>query len=717
MYYYQLPFNRLRSKYQSDWKGLSNPMREATLFRKVIELYPIHIQQGDLIAGWYGFDSKERMEALYEDFVPLHSDVELLPQGDGSPEKCLQKNGVKAGRYDRGHYELDYQTLLARGINAYLGDVEKELQRSDMSDAKKEYLLGMKAALACAEVFSNRYAELAEQMATQATDEKEKSRLLRMSAACRRLPMNPARDFFEAVQSAYLIWSLNCISYGEWVSVSFGSFDRFMYPYYQSSKENGMTDGEVIGILLQLFRMLDVYNGVDCVLSVGGMDEHGNDLTNELSYLIVEAEKRSRLRSPLFVARINKNTPQKLMRELISSELFEIGQPSFYSEENCLSAMMKRGIDEKTARNYGVSTCMNFVIPGSEVTHGWGCMLNTHLPLELALNNGQPICGTLPIDFQTKPRGKYKNTDEILDQYRSYLREIFEIAMTWQQENTARCAKEFPNPWLSALTNDCIRRGCDRWDGGAVYHNLIVEAFGFAHTADAVTAIERLVFEEKKYSIEELIKAARADYGGYETLRKDLLQCEKYGMNHDRADRNARRVLSLVCDVCEENRTENRRYLPSLHTLWYDVEWGGKRPAFLDGRHAGEPVNKNAGPSPLVRSAGPTSIALSACKIDQTRLNGGQALDVHIGIRNLDTERNRDKIAAYIQTYFQLGGLQLQINGLTAQTLQNAYEHPEKYPVLMVRIGGHSRYFNEFNDRMKKDFIQRFRLEEGVFSI
>lgn len=162
--------------------------------------------------------------------------------------------------------------------------------------------------------------------------------------------------------------------------------------------------------------------------------------------------------------------------------------------------------------------------------------------------------------------------------------------------------------------------------------------------------------------------------------------------------------------------TENRAYLPTLHTLWEDVGWGRNRPAFLDGRRAGEPVNKNAGPMTLARCAGPTHLAISACKIDQIRYNGCQALDVHIGIRNMDSEINRDKIGAYIQTYFNMGGLQLQVNGLGVETLEKAYEDPDAYPDLLVRIGGHSRYFRDFDNDMKLRFIERFRVEEGAYS-
>ncbi|MBR7099469.1 MAG: hypothetical protein IKC59_08640 [Clostridia bacterium] len=718
MYLYQIAYERFRALYADETAQLSNPRRESYLFRKFVETYPLHIHRGDLLAGWYGFSTAEEQEAIYCGVGKGLSALLADSPCDGKTSvQWLSSHGFKPGNYDRGHYEHDFKTILARGLNGYLQDVERELARVDHSDSEREYLLGMRDALEVAKLFSARFAALAHQMAERENDPSERERLRRMASACERLPMSPPSDFYEAVQSAYLIWSLSCISYGEWVSVSFGSFDQYMYPYYQSSKQKGMSDEEAICILLQLFRMLDVYNGIDCVISVGGADDTGRDLTNELSYLLIEAEKRSKLRAPLFVARINRNTPKKLFRKLISKELFEMGQPSFYSEENCYEAVKERGIAPEDARLYGISTCMYPTMPGRDATHGWGCIVNTHLPLELALNGGRPFRGELPLPFRTKPRSDYRSMEEILTQYLSYLREMFDIAMEWQQTNTVRHAKEFPNPFVSLLTEDCIGRGRDRWDGGAVYQNLVVELFAFANTADAMTAIETLVFEKNAYSIAQLVEAAKVNYVGYETLHRELSKCDKYGMDRTRADENARLVLGLLSDVCEESRRENCRYLPSLHTLWEDVPWGRKRGAFLDGRLEGEPVNKNAGPTPLVRGAGPIDVALSAGKIDQIRMSGGQALDVHIGIRNLDSERNRDKIAAYIQTYFQLGGLQIQVNGLTADALQKAYESPELYPDLMVRIGGHSRYFKDFSDVMKREFINRFRIEEGSFSL
>ena len=710
-YHHGFYLKRLKDTFGAEFHGMSDPVREAHLFRKTLELYPLHIEKNDLIAGWYGYTSREALESVY---VPEPEPV-LKSTREKRPVDWLRAHGYSPGGYDRAHHEVDYKSILTRGIDSYIQEVENELQNSENSEEKTEYLKGMLISLKGAERFSTRYAELAEELARNTDDGADKARLLRIAAACRKVPMKPPTDFLEAVQAAYLIRTLNCLSSYTCCSVSFGSFDQYMYPYYRVSKENGMTEDEAIAILLQLFRMLDNTSGNDCALSVGGVDENDNDATNELSYILIKAEKKSKLRAPLFTARINRNTPKEFMRELVSKELFEMGQPSFYSEENCRAAVAGRGIEPSVARNFQISTCMNLVIANAEAAHGWGCKVNCHLPLELALNGGKPLVGELPLEFKTKPRTEYKSIDEIYTQYRSYMIELFDIAMDWNQADTVLQAKHQPNAWLSALTDDCIKRGKDRWDGGARYHNLIIEMMGFANTSDAITAIDRLVFEQGKYTIDDFIKAAQANYEGYEQLHKDILHCDKYGMNIDRADRNARRLLDINAEICEAKSAENRRYLPSLHTLWEDVLWAKGRPAFLDGRLSGEPVNKNAGPSTSARRAGPTCTAISACKINQIRYSGGQALDVHIGIRNMDSIANRDKIAAYIQTYFKMGGLQLQVNGLSVETLQKAYDAPQEYSDLLVRIGGHSRYFRDFDDNMKKKFIERFKIEEGAF--
>ena len=712
-YGYYLNRNFLAHEHAQEIAHLSLPAREAFLFKCYLSEIPIHIHDGDQLAGWHGYEngypeeqvqfSQERHQAwLKKERTEEEKIREIL-----SRDYCVRISGN-----DHGHIMADYAAMLSRGTRAYIRDVEERLAREPEGTQAYIYLTAMKEALAYGEIFSARFADLAAEKAKQTDDPQEKERLLRMEKACRKLPMEPAEDFYEALQSIFLLYCLVRISDSGWVSVSFGSFDQYMYPYYLKSKAQGMTDADAEKLLLELFQKLDMYEGRDCALSIGGLDLSGNDLTNELSYVILSAEKKNPYRSPLFSLRISPKTPEKLLDGAICSVLFEKGQPTFYSELTCRKAVMSRGLSEETAAKYQIHTCMTLAFPGEQVDNAWGVVMNVHLPLELALNGGKPLRGELPISLKTTPRTHYESTQEIYDQFRLYYQELFDYCRELCTKDTKEGRLAAPNPWLSSVTADCIEKGLDRWDEGAKYQNVVIEQFGFANAADAIGAVEKLVFEEKKYTLAQMLEAASQNYIGYEEMLHDIMECPKYGMNIPQADLKARTVLEIVSDICEASWHDSIYYLPSLHTLHSDVESGLTVHAMLDGRRDGEPFNKNAGPTHMARRAGPTATMLSACALNQVRLSGGQALDVHFSVGNMDDPMKRRKIAALIRTYLTAGGLQLQVNGLSAQTLQKAYDAPEQYEDLIVRIGGHSRYFNELSNEVKKEFIHRISIEE-----
>ncbi|MBR2950495.1 MAG: hypothetical protein IKC46_11610 [Lachnospiraceae bacterium] len=696
--------------------GMTAPEREAFLFRKYLEDIPIYIEEKDLFAGWYGYPEGEEPQEILE-FSRNYPNILMTNYPADHPRWTLDREFVfNANGFDRSHDLMDCRQILQRGLNSYVKEVELQLEKAKPDSEKAVYLKAMKQALEASRIFSERYADLAAKMAADAQDEAEKQRLLRIEKVCRKVPMEPAEDFYEAIQALYFLYSLNCISDDGWVSVSFGSFDQYVYPYYLKSKEQGWTDAQMQELLVQLFYMLDIYEGQDCALCIGGIDDDGNDLTNDLSYLVVSAEKASRRRAPLLAVRINPKTPAKLMDALVDSSLFEIGQPTFYSENECFEAVKGRGFTTEKAKTYQVSTCMQLVFPGENVMASWGINTNMHLPLELALNNGKPFRGEFPLPFQTEPKSSYNNVDEICEQYTRYSKELF----AWVKEYCLKdleLRRQEPNPWLSAVGHDCIELGCDRYCGGSKYLDIIVQQFAFANAADALGAVEKLVFEEKKYTIDELVTAAIHNFEGYEQIRKDILSCPKYGQNNVKADEKARRLLGIMTDICEENWEGDTRYLSSLHTLNADVDRGAKLPAMLDGRLAGEPVNKNAGPANEARNNGPTAIVMSATRIDQKRLSGGQALDVHFAARNMDNPDKKAKIGALIKTYLANGGMQMQVNALSPETLKKAYAEPDKYRNLIVRIGGHSRYFYELSDSVKLEFIERFSKEEAGSSM
>ena len=266
---------------------------------------------------------------------------------------------------------------------------------------------------------------------------------------------------------------------------------------------------------------------------------------------------------------------------------------------------------------------------------------------------------------------------------------------------------------LSALTEGCIKNRLDR-ARGATYNTVTIETLGLINTCDALSAIKELVFDEKKYALNDFLIAAKANYEGFEQLRTDILNCKKYGMNDSGVNLIFRQMCDAVSDACKKAYHGNRMFLPSLHTIDVNVGYGLKLYATLDGRKEGEPVNKNANPSTLLKKTEHTSHILSAVSFDQSKFSGGQPIDLFFNKEWFKTKESRDKIKALILSYFQLGGLQFQVNSIDIELLEKAHREPEKYPYVIVRKGGYSVRFNELSFFARKDFINSLKQAERV---
>jgi formate C-acetyltransferase len=246
-----------------------------------------------------------------------------------------------------------------------------------------------------------------------------------------------------------------------------------------------------------------------------------------------------------------------------------------------------------------------------------------------------------------------------------------EISAEMYESVALETEKNYPDPLLSALTDGCIQNRRDR-SNGAVYNTVTVETLGLINTCDAISAINELVFCRKKYTMQQLITAVKANYEGYEEVLSDILSCKKYGMGDPDYGYIIKTVGEEIFAACKKVSHGNRYYLPSLHTLNENVNFGNRLYATLDGRRAGEPVNKNAGPSLLLKKREHTSDIVSATSFDQSLFSGGQPLDLYFEKQWFETKELRDRIKALIKTYFELGGLQLQVNSVDIELLEKA---------------------------------------------
>lgn len=691
------------------------PIREAILFYEILKRMPIEIKPEDHIAGWYGYESMPEgipsiSEAAKEN--EKYIDYSEMSKREIKEQFDFYFKFATLSTYRAGHTCVDYGELINHGLDWYRDKIEKNIKKAKTGSEEEIYLSAMLIALDACEMYAMRFSNLAKELADKEKDPLIKEKYLRMYETNRRVPMKPARDFYEAIQAIWTIHALTPISDNNWYSISMGRLDQYLYPFYEKSIKDGETDENIKAYLKNVFLLLDNFGDGSCAVNLGGLSYEGEDQYNHLSDLILDVELESNLRSPLIAVRMTKKTPDDVWMKIIDPRLFSIGKPAIYNEEECRKAMMYRGIPEREAATYTVSSCMALVMAGDETSDMWGCIFNMHLPLELTVNGGKPFHGELPFELKTKPLERINSMDDIHEKYEEYFREILAREMKISLKTEKHHALNFPNPLLSVLTRGCIEKGVDRmW--GAKYRTTIVETFGIANTANALCAIEKLVFDEKKYTLPELVSATINDFEGFEGILKDIKGCDKFGTDSDLPDSHAVRLFNMVEKVCKDMYYDNVKYVPSLHTLDVNVQMGVRLGTTMDGRMKCTPVAKNGGPTNDVRRPDPTSLMLSAAKYEQYKFTGGNPIDLNFDKRILSDEDTRRKIAALFKTYFELGGMQIQVNAIDSKTLKLAYEKPEDYNHLIVKIGGYSMRFNDMTDEKKREFIERAEYEEG----
>jgi formate C-acetyltransferase len=355
---------------------------------------------------------------------------------------------------------------------------------------------------------------------------------------------------------------------------------------------------------------------------------------------------------------------------------------------------------------------MGLIMPGEEISDMWAAVVNLLLPLELTINNGQPFHNPMPIPMKTVAQAAYDSFDQFLHTFEGYLREIIDYCIERNHESTLEIARKSPNPFLSALIGGCIEKRCDRLAGGARYHTKIVEAFGLVNVSDSLEVIKRLVFDKPHYSLAELRDAAKNDFKDSGLLLKTISSIPKYGNDDHDADRMVSTLARMFSRSVTRTLDDIYCYVPSFHTLNAHIGAGSKTAASLDGRLEGEPLAKNIGTRPGISQQGLTALMRSATVIDQTSFAGGQALDISIDSNTIRTPEGRRKFQALLNTYFQLGGLQVQVNALSPQILRQAMKVPESYRDILVRIAGYTDRFVRLDPRVQKEMINRF--ENGL---
>jgi len=620
-----------------------------------------------------------------------------------------------------GHMLNNHQRVLERGLLAIIEEAAGK-RRAARKKAQRDFYQAVDIAARSVISWANRYADEARRLANTTTGSR-RDELVAIAEACHHVPAHPPRTFQEALQSVLFVHYATQIE--SWESaISLGRMDQFLYPVYRADIEAGQLSRERALELLACFYVklshsiplfdADVtlaFSGLTNFANtvIGGMDAEGKDATNELSYLMLEAMERVRTPQPNFGVRIHKQAPREFRDAVVEAVAGGIGNLQLFNDEAVIASLTDRGVALKEARDYGIIGCVEQAVPGKSFTSSDAGLFNLPICLELALNNGRGRLVRDQIGLATGDPRSFTCIEDVIKAYQAQV-EYLVGRMAEALEGLAHAhAERRPVPLASSLTDDCLTRGLDLTAGGAHYNFTGVQGVGVATVGDSLAAIDRLVFDQGRVTMEELLAALDTDFEGREPLRQMLLnKAPKYGNDDDHGDRFARLAAEIYCRAVERHRNfRGGWYSPGLYSVTTHIAFGLMVGATPDGRRAGELLSQGISPAHGRDRCGPTAALKSAAKLNHRLASNGVALVQMLSLGASAREHASDVLGGLLEAYFTYGGQELQWNPVDRSTLVAAQQNPEAYRGLVVRVAGYSALFTDLNRVVQDELIAR----------
>jgi pyruvate formate-lyase/glycerol dehydratase family glycyl radical enzyme len=620
----------------------------------------------------------------------------------------------------QGHLVPGYPRVLELGFQGIAERARQGLEELKEGDEdylrRKEFYESVIISADAVCDYSLRYAELAERKAAEAATEERKSELLETAERCRRVPARPPESFMEALQSILITGTVMIISYGVDNIFSPGRVDQYLYPCYKKDIESGqITRDQALEALEEYLIKLSAHTvfGPNQI-TIGGLDKEGNDATNEVSFLLLEALENIRGMGDGLAVRISGKTPHEFLLRSCAVNQYTAGV-AFYNDDIVIRDLMDDGYSLEDARNYSVVGCVEPEGTGDSYS---STALNGFWPigvLELALNGGRRlITGSRRVGVDTPDPRQFGSFEDVKDAFEKQLSFVIEKSVRMKEVTDRVFADFFPNPLLSSTIEGCLESGLDATRGGARYNHGCVNAQALGTMTDSLAAIRWAVFDEKIVSMDELLKALSVNFKGYDSLRQTLLRkAPKYGNDDPRADEIAAWISEIFTrEGGKHTSWRGGRYRCSMVSSATQVLEGWFCGATPDGRLALEPVSNGMSPSNGMELSGPTATLRSAALAGDVNYSDGSALNMRVSPLALKSEENLEKFASLLEAYFIMGGRHVQFNPLDAATLRDAQAHPEKYPDLTVKVSGYSARFAEIVKALQDDIIARTEFEE-----
>ena len=620
------------------------------------------------------------------------------------------------------------ENIYKYGFLDYKKKIQKTIEKLDFLNDKealdkKQELNAMSICCDAIITLGKRYAELAHKLAKVEKDPVRKEELLEIAKNCEVVPAHKPKTYWQAIQMYWFVHVGVTTELNPWDAFSPGRLDQHLNGFYIKDCEDGILNEErglellenlwikfnnqpappKVGITLKESSTYTDFANIN----TGGITPDGQDGVNDVSYLILRCMDEMKLLQPSSNVQISRKTPLKFLKEACAISRKGWGQPAFYNTEAIVQELLNAGKTLADARRGGASGCVETGAFGNEAYILTG-YFNLPKILELTLNNGYDKISNKQLGLKLGYAEDFKSYDELFEAYKKQIKYFMDMKIEGSNIIETIYAKYMPVPFLSVITNDCISRGKDYNAGGARYNTTYVQGVGIGTITDSLAAIKYNVYDEKNFTMEELMNALNNNFeGSARILNLVKNKTPKYGNDNDYADDIMKSVFEYYNSVVTDRpNMKGGRYAINMLPTTCHVYFGEVMMASANGRLAHKPVSEGISPEKGADIYGPTAVLKSAAKMDHLK-TGGTLLNQKFLPNVVKGEEGLNHMADVVKTYFNMDGHHIQFNVIDKETLLKAQQNPDEYKDLIVRVAGYSDHFRNLSKALQDEIIDR----------
>jgi len=705
-----------------DFFNHSLALRKAVFFDRVVSDYlPVKILDHELIVGSYFNTALSRCLTKQENM-----EWSRLERAWEQDLKFLDGVGIGNAGAIPGHLIPNYKKVLEQGFAGIYETIESEMCQ-EWDSTRREYLEALKLSCLAPRKLAARYSELALNMVEQEESPERRAELATLAENCAKVPWQKPTGFHEAVQALWFTHMLVMAAESyPGAGLSYGRIDQYLYPFYQGDVASGKLTRDYAKEILACFCIKHNYaydfqgrlgtnqginSGFGQLITLSGLGPQGEDLTNDLTWLFLEIIEELNLIEPKPNVRIHTNSPTELLTRLSEMIANAQGAPFLLNfDENSIAGLRWQGLEEDQLWDYAPVGCLENTLQGCDRSGTVDVNLNLAKAVELTLNDGVDMLSGRRITAQTGDPLQFKEFKDFEIAFKKQLIGIIDLLINNANQADLIRAKYEPTPYLSTLVEGCLAKRQDITSGGAWHNYITVEGVAFATTCDSIANIKKLVYEEQRVGMAELVEALKNNFEGTEILRRTLInKGSKYGNDDDYADAIARDISTFwTSEVFQRTSpATGRRYRAGYLSWNYWISYAPKTAATPDGRMRGSFLSNGIGPVNGADKQGPTGVIKSVGNIEMRTAPSGASHTLSFSPSLLKDAEHIAKFAALLRAYNLHGGTALQINIIDADMLRAAQRNPEEYQNLLVRVTGYNAYFVMLGKEIQDELIAR----------